>query len=89
MSDATGPISTLLEKVMAGEIVSIEKVDGIFGIVKLTLCSENKPCDENNFIPIQLNKIFGLRRTITMKFDTRFSFCINKTECIRAFKEAE
>ena len=71
------------------KIVSIEKVDGIFGIVKLTLCSENKPCDENNFIPIQLNKIFGLKRTITMKFDTRFSFCINKTECIRAFKEAE
>lgn len=71
------------------KIVSIEKVDGIFGIVNLNLCSENKPCDESDFIPIQINKIFGLKRTITMKFDTRFSFCINKSECIRAFKESD
>lgn len=70
------------------KVVNIEKVDGIFGIVKLSICSElTFPCDEQKSIKIQLNKIFGIKDTISISYDKRFSHCIEKTQCTRAFKQ--
>lgn len=71
------------------KVVSIEKVDGLFGIVNLTLCSVNSSCKNHHYIPIQINKIFGLQKTITMSYDERFSYCLKGTECTRAFEEVE
>jgi hypothetical protein len=71
------------------KVVSIEKVDGLFGIVKLNLCSMNRSCTVDDQIPIQINKIFGISKTISMTYDTRFSFCVAEPICTRAFKEVE
>lgn len=70
------------------KVVGIEKVDGIFGIVKLSICSElSLTCEEENSIKIQLNKIFGIKDTISISYDKRFSHCIEETQCTRAFKQ--
>lgn len=69
------------------KVVNITKVDGLFGIVKLSLCSMNGSCTIEDQIPIQINKVFGISKTITMTYDTRFSFCISDLMCTRAFKE--
>jgi len=69
------------------KVVSINKVDGLFGIVELNLCSINIACTIDNQIPIQINKIFGISNTISMTYDKRFSFCLSETNCTRAFKE--
>ncbi len=72
------------------KVIEIEQVDGLFGIVKLSICSELSPiCDEDNIIKIQINKIFGLKDTISISYDKRFSHCIEETQCIRAFKQIQ
>lgn len=70
------------------KVISIDKVDGLFGIVRLSLCSFDKPCVGDNKIQIQINKIFGVEKTIAMSYDLRFSYCVTETHtCTRAFKE--
>nr|QMP83337.1 MAG: hypothetical protein [Caudoviricetes sp.] len=71
------------------KVISIDKVDGLFGIIELTLCSENGACNDENRIPIQINKVFGIKNTITISYDRRFSYCINGVDCTRAFKEVK
>lgn len=71
------------------KVVSIKKVDGLFGIVELTLCSVNTKCEEKDLIPIQINKVFGINKTITMTYNSNFSYCLTETDCTRAFKEVE
>ena len=71
------------------KVVSIDNVDGLFGIITLTLCSETAECNEETKIQIQINKIFGIQNTITISYDKRFSYCINEVDCTRAFKEVE
>jgi hypothetical protein len=71
------------------KVLSIDKVDGLFGIVKLTLCSINSSCTIDSQIPIQINKVFGLSKTLTMSYDTRFSYCIDRLVCTRAFRELD
>lgn len=71
------------------KVLSIDKVDGLFGIVKLTLCSISSSCSKEDQISIQINKVFGLSKTLTMTYDKRFSYCLAETKCTRAFKEIE
>lgn len=72
------------------KVISIEKVDGLFGIVRLTICSEyNQMCDLENSISIQINKIFGIKDAISITYDDRFSYCLDKEACTRAFKLIE
>lgn len=71
------------------KIVSIGKVDGLFGIVKLNLCNLKSTCMIDDQIPIQINKVFGVSKTITMTYDVRFAHCIRDKSCTRAFKEYE
>jgi len=77
------------KKIEKFKVISIDKVDGLFGIIKLTLCSETTECNDNTKIPIQINKVFGIQNTITISYDSRFSYCINEIDCTRAFKEVE
>lgn len=77
------------KKIEKFQVISIDKVDGLFGIIKLTLCSETSECTENTKIPIQINKIFGIKNTITISYNSKFSYCINEIDCTRAFKEVE
>lgn len=69
------------------KVISLDKVDGIFGIVKLSICSESSECTEENVIKIQINKIFGIKDTISITYDRRFSHCIEEPDCTRAFKQ--
>ena len=71
------------------KIVSIGKVDGLFGIVKLNVCNLKSSCTIDYQIPIQINKVFGIAKTLTMTYDTRFAHCISDKSCTRAFKEYE
>jgi hypothetical protein len=72
------------------KIVSVDKLDGLFGIVALTLCSTDSKCFEKDLIPVQINKVFGISKTITMSYDTRFSYCILiDNKCTRSFKEID
>ena len=71
-------------------IVSIESVDGFFGIVKLKICVDNSQCSLNDQIPIQVNKIFGVENTVAISFDNRLAYCIRpEFLCTRAFKRTE
>lgn len=71
-------------------VVSLEKVDGLFGIVKLSVCSERIiNCNDDENIKIQINKIFGMKDTISISYDDRFSFCLEQTDCTRAFKHID
>jgi len=81
-------VSTKPKRQEKYKVISIDKVDGIFGIVKLSLCSELPyPCDENKKINIQINKIFGIKDTISITYDHHFSHCIEETQCTRAFRQ--
>jgi hypothetical protein len=72
------------------KIFNIESVDGFFGIVKLNICNIDSLCTQENILPIQINKVFGVSNTIAMSFDRRLTFCINLDEwCTRAFKRIE
>lgn len=71
------------------KVISIDKVDGLFGIIKLTVCSDNTECRDENKIPIQINKVFGIKNTITISYDSRFSYCLKEEDCTRAFKEVQ
>lgn len=71
------------------KIVSIGKVDGLFGIVRLNICNLKSSCTLDDQIPIQINKIFGISKTLTMTYDTRFAYCLSNKSCTRAFKEYE
>jgi hypothetical protein len=77
------------KKVEKFKVISIDKVDGLFGIITLTLCSETAECNNENKIPIQINKVFGIQNTITISYNSKFSYCINEIDCTRAFKEVE
>ena len=72
------------------KIAAIDKINGLLGIIKLKVCDPKQGCEENHQIPIQINKIFGTAKTITMTFDTRFAYCMPiENLCTRAFKEID
>lgn len=71
------------------KIVSISKIDGLFGIIKMNLCNLKTSCTINDQIPIQINKIFGIEKTLTMTYDKKFAYCIGEKSCTRAFREYE
>lgn len=68
-------------------IVKIVSVDGLLGIVNLEICNIEKPClSQEELIPLQINKIFGVFDTITFKYDSRLSTCLEQEgTCVRAF----
>lgn len=69
------------------EVQNIETLDGFFGIVKLNICKSNSPCSPEELLPIQINKIFGIEKTVTISFDRRLSYCVDyDVICTRAFK---
>jgi hypothetical protein len=68
-------------------IVEVSKVDGFFGIVSLKICNINSNCNNEDKLPIQINKVFGIDKTIAITYDTRLSYCIpTDNQCTRAFK---
>lgn len=72
------------------KIHDIEKVNGVLGIVRLDLCELTKDCVSENIIPIQLNKVFGVDRAITITYDTRLAYCAEpEDKCVRGFKRHE
>lgn len=72
------------------KISSIDKVNGFFGIVKLSICDVKKQCNPEEIIPIQINKVFGMDRTITISYDSRLTYCVDLDDrCTRAFKRIE
>lgn len=72
------------------KVVNIDKLDGLLGIVRLNLCNINSECSDKDLIPIQINKIFGVDKAITMTYDVRFAYCVEPNEsCTRAFKEID
>jgi hypothetical protein len=69
------------------KIEKINKVNGLFGIVNFSICDISKECTTENRIPIQLNKVFGMDRTITISYDSRLTYCVDADDsCTRAFK---
>lgn len=69
------------------KVKNIATVDGFFGIVKLDVCDETTVCNPEDIIHLQINKVFGLDKTITISFDRRLSFCLEVDSiCTRAFK---
>lgn len=69
------------------KINSIDKINGLFGIINLKICDINKECNEENSIPIQFNKVFGMDKTITISYDSRLTYCVDADDsCTRAFK---
>ena len=71
------------------KVLSIDKVDGLFGLVILSVCGEKSKCEQHEVIKVQLNKVFGIEKTITMSYDRRLSYCVNEGICTRAFKEID
>lgn len=72
------------------KISNIDKVNGLFGIVNLNICDVSKSCDRINSIPIQLNKVFGMDRTIAISYDSRLTYCVDTDNiCTRAFKRVQ
>lgn len=69
------------------EIQNISNINGILGVMNLNVCSSSVPCTKENFIPIQINKIFGKDKTIAISYDSRITYCIDSEDnCTRAFK---
>lgn len=70
------------------KIMQIDKINGILGIVKLEVCNMKSDCVSSvNHIPIQLNKIFGIDKAISITYDSRLSFCSEPDDvCVRGFK---
>lgn len=67
------------------QIISKDDINGILGIVKLTLC-ESSCEDSNNHITIQINKIFGKRDIIVLTYTNKLTDCLSiNDECVRAF----
>lgn len=71
-------------------IQKINEVNGILGVMNLDICQENTECNDTDIIPIQINKIFGREKTITISYDQRLTYCVESEEkCTRAFKRQE
>lgn len=69
------------------KVIEILEIEGLFGIVKLNICELDIGCKENNIIPIQVNKVFGIKDTIIISYDSRLTFCVDDSNlCSRAFK---
>jgi hypothetical protein len=72
------------------KIVEVTKVDGFFGLVSLKICNINSNCNNEDKLPIQINKVFGIDKTIAITYDTRLSYCLPvDNHCTRAFKLIE
>lgn len=70
------------------KIVNIKDITGIMGIINLELCDKTYTCSNEELIPIQVNKIFGVDNTITLTYDRRLTYCIDFGQsCTRAFKK--
>lgn len=72
------------------KIVNITRVNGLLGIVNAEICNLDEPCNQETFIPIQFNKVFGKDKTIAISYDSRLTYCIESDDnCTRAFKRIE
>jgi len=72
------------------KIVKIERVDAFLGIVGLQICNVNNNCNTEDKVSIQINKIFGIDKTISLTYDTRLTKCIPvDNHCTRAFKQID
>lgn len=72
------------------KIQNINKVNGFLGVVKLDICLEQTNCNQEDLIPIQFNKVFGIKKTIAISYDSRLTYCIEDDDnCTRAFKRVE
>lgn len=72
------------------KIFNITKISGLLGVVNMNIIELGKEEKEENLIPIQFNKIFGLHNTITISYDSRLTYCIESSDsCTRAFKRLE
>lgn len=72
------------------KIHDITKISGLLGIVKMNIIEIGKEEKEENLIPIQFNKIFGLPNTIAISYDSRLTYCIESSDsCTRAFKRIQ
>jgi hypothetical protein len=72
------------------KITNIVKVDGLLGLVALEVCNVNTNCTLEDRLLVQVNKVFGIDKTITLTYDTRLTYCVPiDNHCTRAFKEID
>lgn len=72
------------------KVVSITKVDGFLGLVRLEVCNVNTNCNIEDKVNVQVNKIFGIDKTISLTYDPRLAHCIAvDNHCTRAFKQID
>lgn len=67
------------------KIVKINDVNGVLGILTLDLCLEGH---EDDIISIQINKVFGVDKAITVTYDGKFAKCSEAGEdkCVKGFR---
>ena len=66
------------------------KVNGLSGVVQFNICPKNSQCTPPDIIQIQINKLFGLRHTIAISYDSRLTYCVDPEKlCTRAFKRQQ
>ena len=72
------------------KVVSIDTVDGLLGLVILSVCNIETKCKREDILTVQLNKVFGIEKTITMSYEKGLSYCLADHKiCTRAFKEID
>lgn len=65
-------------------------INGLSGIVKFNICEKDKECTDKDIIQIQINKLFGLKDTTAISYDSRLTYCVDMDkECTRAFKRID
>lgn len=69
-------------------IVKIKDVNGVFGVLTLDLCLVGQECTDDEYTSIQINKVFGVDKAITVTYDPKFAKCAEKTEdkCVKGFR---
>lgn len=71
------------------KILKFAEIDGFFGILKLDICKIGDVCSGENIVPIQINRVFGIDKTIVISYPSKFSGCLEEESdgtCSRSFK---
>lgn len=71
------------------KILEFTKIDGFFGIIKLNICEVNSNCSLNDIVPIQINRVFNVDKTIVISYPSYWTGCIEEDAdgiCSRSFK---
>jgi hypothetical protein len=71
------------------KIIDFVKIDGFFGIIKLNICEINSNCSINDIVPIQINRVFNVDKTIVISYPSTWTGCIEEDAdgiCSRSFK---